>query len=107
MRQLALAAALALLALPAIAEEPSFTLLIRNHRFEPASLEVPAGQKIQLIIKNLDASAEEFDSKSLKREKIIAGGREAVVMIGPLTAGRYPFVGEYHEDTAKGEIVAK
>ena len=103
-----LAAVLALSAMPtARADEPSFTLIIQNHKFEPERTEVPAGQKFRLVVKNLDSTAEEFESRDLKREKMIAGGREAMVMLGPLDAGTYRFTGEYHEATAKGVLVAK
>ncbi len=105
---LAFAAILAVLAAtPAQATDPSFTIIIRDHRFEPARIEVPAGQKLLLVVRNMDASSEEFESKDLKREKVIAGGKEATIIVGPLAAGTYRFVGEYHEDTAKGELVAK
>lgn len=38
------------------------SLVIRNHRFEPAELKVPAGKKIKLLVLNQDASIEEFES---------------------------------------------
>lgn len=98
---------LASLPAPARAEDPSFTLVIRNHVFEPARIEVPANAKFRLLVKNMDSTAEEFESKDLKREKVIAGGAEAVILLGPLKPGTYRFVGEYHEATAKGVLVAK
>jgi hypothetical protein len=68
---------------------------------------VPAGKKVKLVVENRDASAEEFESHSLNREKVIPGKSSATLFIGPLKAGEYPFVGEFHEKTAKGVIVAK
>lgn len=85
----------------------TYTLVIKDHRFEPAELEVPAGQKIKLVVKNEDPTPEEFESHSLKREKIIPGKSQATLSIGPLKPGTYDFFGEFHEDTAKGQIVAK
>lgn len=85
----------------------TYTLVIREHRFEPAELEVPAGQKIKLVVKNEDPTPEEFESHSLKREKIIPGKSQVTVSIGPLDPGTYDFFGEFHEETAKGRIVAK
>jgi plastocyanin len=82
-------------------------LTIKNHRFEPAELEVPAGQSFTLNVSNQDASPEEFESDDLDIEKVIPGGRSAVIKVGPLDAGRYEFYGEYHEDSARGVIVAK
>ncbi len=97
-----------LLAAPArAADEDQFKLTIENHTFEPAELVVPAGRKIKLSVENRDPTPEEFESHSLNREKIIAGKSTATIFIGPLKPGSYAFVGEYHEKTAKGTIVAK
>ena len=91
----------------ALAQDASFTITIRDHRFEPSELQVPAGKKIRLLVKNLDPTPEEFESHDLKREKVIPGKSEATIIIGPLKPGTYKFVGEFHESTAKGSIVAK
>ncbi len=91
----------------AVAADAAYTLVIKDHRFEPSRLEVPAGKKLKLLVKNLDPTAEEFESHDPKREKIIAGNAQATIIIGPLQPGTYKFVGEYHESTAQGEIVAK
>jgi len=89
----------------AAGEGPALT--IRDHRFEPAEIAVPAGQKVKLLVTNQDATPEEFESRALDIEKIIPGGATATITIGPLEPGRYEFVGEFHEDSAKGAIVAK
>ena len=94
-------------AIPSHAQELSFTVTISDHRFQPSELSVPAGKKFRLIVKNLDATAEEFESHDLKREKVIPGRSEAILILGPLRPGSYKFVGEFHEKTAKGNIVAK
>jgi plastocyanin len=91
----------------AVAADDTFTVAIRDHRFEPSVVEVPAGKKLKLVVKNLDPTPEEFESHDLKREKIIAGKGQATINIGPLKPGTYKFVGEYHESTAQGQIVAK
>jgi len=82
-------------------------LVIENHKFSPDRLEVPAGKKVRITIDNRDATAEEFESDSLKVEKIIPGKSKGVVIVGPLKPGEYKFVGEFHEKTAHGVIVAK
>jgi plastocyanin len=79
--------------------------VIESHKFDPAEITVPAGKKIKLIVENRDATPEEFESHALNREKVIAGKSTATIFIGPLKPGRYPFVGEYNEATAKGTIV--
>ena len=89
------------------AEEPSFTLTIKDHHFMPSELTVPAEQKVRLVIKNLDRTPEEFESHDLNREKIVPGGGEITLYLGPLKAGTYTFFGEFHEDTAQGRMIVK
>jgi hypothetical protein len=87
------------------AEAVTLQLGIRNHRFEPAELRAPADTPIEIVVRNEDATAEEFESTSLKVEKVIAGGRQIIVRLRPLAAGRYPFGGEYNAATASGVLV--
>ena len=105
MKYLLLACLLA--SIPAMAAEPDYVLVIKNHRFEPTEITIPAGKKIKLKIENKDTTPEEFHSDDLKREKVILGNKSAVVLIGPLSPGRYKFMGEFHESTAQGVIVVE
>ena len=89
------------------AAEPEALLVIKNHRFEPAELKVPSGQRIKLVVHNQDSTPEEFESHSLNREKIVPGGTKATIYIGPLKPGRYTFFGEYNEATARGAVVVE
>jgi plastocyanin len=93
----------------ALAADEVITLTIENHSFSPKEVKVPAGKKIQLTVVNKDATPAEFESKSLRREKIIPGQSTAIVRIGPLKPGRYDFVEEFHEKEAgaQGTIVAE
>ena len=97
-----------LLSLPSLAaEDPSFPITIRDHRFEPAELQVPAGVKVKLVIRNADPTPEEFESRTLHREKVIPGGGETTVFVGPLSAGTYEFFGDFNPKTAQGRLIAK
>jgi plastocyanin len=91
----------------ASAAEPEITLVIRDHKFEPAELTVPAGQKVKLLIENKDSTIEEFESYELAREKIIPGNSSTSLYIGPLKAGRYPFFGEFNQSSAQGVVIAQ
>ncbi|HXO90553.1 MAG TPA: cupredoxin domain-containing protein [Stellaceae bacterium] len=91
----------------AAAQEASYTLVIKDHRFQPAEIEIPAGVKIALIVKNDDATPEEFESTELRREKVVPGGEQITVYIGPLKPGRYEFFGDFNPKTARGLIIAK
>jgi cupredoxin-like protein len=89
------------------AEPPEIRLVIREHRFVPAELKVPANTKIRLIVVNQDATPEEFESHELNREKVVTGGGTIPVYVGPLKPGRYPFFGDFHSDTAQGALLAQ
>jgi Cupredoxin-like domain len=89
------------------AQEASYTLVIKDHRFQPAEIEIPAGQKIALIVKNDDPTPEEFESTELRREKVVPGGGQVTIYIGPLKPGRYEFFGDFNPKTARGHIIAK
>jgi plastocyanin len=102
-----LSVTLFLLANTAFAADAEFTIVIREHKFEPAELTVPAGKKIKLLIENKDSTPEEFESYALAREKVITGNSATSLYIGPLKAGRYPFFGDYHQSTAKGVVIAQ
>lgn len=97
------------LALSAAAQaaDAEFRIDIRNHRFQPAELVVPAGQKVKLLVNNLDATPEEFESRELNREKVIPGGKSATIYVGPLDPGSYPFFGEFNPDSAQGRLIVK
>ena len=100
--------AFGVLCIGAHAEESFKTsIVLRNHRFEPAEIHVPAGRRILLHLKNQDPMSEEFDSTALKVEKVFAGNSEGDIRISPLDPGRYEFIGEYHSDTAKGVVIAE
>jgi plastocyanin len=107
MRNVLIASVIALLVSTGVARADEFALNIKDHRFTPAELQVPAGKEFTLTVTNEDATAEEFESEDFNAEKVIAGHQSVVIRMEPLDAGRYEFFGEYHEDTAKGALVAK
>ena len=89
------------------ADDPEFRLTIREHRFEPATIEIPASTRVKLLIENTDPTPEEFESYPLNREKVIPGKSKGVVYIGPLRPGTYPFFGDFNQKTAQGQIVVR
>jgi len=102
-----LALVLALSPLLAFAADTEIAITIKDHKFVPAEVRVPAGKKVKLIIENQDATAEEFESHELNREKIIAPRSKISVNIGPLKPGTYPFFGEFNPATARGVVIAE
>ncbi|KPK12054.1 MAG: hypothetical protein AMJ68_03735 [Acidithiobacillales bacterium SG8_45] len=101
------ALSLILLSPLAIAATPEYKLVISNHRFQPSEITIPANTRVKLEVVNEDKTPEEFESASLHREKIIGGLQTGIINIGPLSPGVYEFVGEFHEETAKGRIIVK
>lgn len=91
----------------ATARADDYSITIKDHRFRPVELKVPADKRIIITVINDDPTPEEFESKVLKVEKIIPGKSKATVRIGPLKPGRYPFFGEFHEATAQGAVIAE
>jgi hypothetical protein len=89
------------------AQEPTYTLVIKDHKFQPTEIEVPAGQKIALTIKNDDPTPEEFESTELRREKVVPGGEQITVYVGPLKPGKYEFFWDFNPKTARGHIIVK
>jgi plastocyanin len=97
-----------LLSRPGAAQAPAdIPLTIENHQFQPEEIRVKAGTSFVLIITNKDTTAEEFDSQDLRLEKVIPGGKSLRVRMPALKAGAYHFIGEFHEATAKGHIIAE
>ncbi len=107
MSKLILIIALLFSATLAAAPVAEYKLTIRDHRFVPAEITIPAKTKVKLIIVNEDASPEEFESHELNREKIVTGKGRITVFVGPLKPGRYPFFGEFNPKTAQGVLIVK
>ena len=89
------------------AADQEFYLKIKNHKFIPEILQVPAKKKFKLIVENLDDTVEEFESYDLKKEKIISAGKKITLIIAPLEKGEYGFVGEFHAESARGKLIAQ
>jgi hypothetical protein len=91
----------------ASADAPSgITLTLKNHRFTPATFSVPAGQRVRVTLINQDPATEEFDSHDLRLEEVVTPMGKISFDIGPLQAGQYSFMGEFHAETAQGKVTA-
>ncbi len=96
-------------ALPCVAAAavPEYTLVIRNHAYQPATLQVPANTKFKLLVRNEDATPSEFESNDFNREQIVLPGTTATVFVGPLDEGRYTFFDDFHRATGNGALIAR
>ena len=100
-------AALLISSAPAKADDAQiFTIVIKDHKFDPSEVHVPPGKPVILVVKNADDTVEEFVSSALKVQKIIPGGKQGTVKLRPLPVGSYAFSGKFHSDTANGSVIA-
>ena len=89
------------------ADPKEIPITIENNTFAPEEIKVKAGEPFVLVVTNKDKAPEEFESKDLRIEKVVPGGKTMKIRVRALKPGTYPFVGEYHEATAKGRIIAE
>ena len=101
------AALIAALLLSSTAQAADTLITIKDHHFSPENITIPAGQKVKLTIKNMDATMAEFESYELHREKVVTPNSEITVVVGPLDAGTYHYVDDFHRDTTKGTITVQ
>lgn len=104
-------AAAILLAAPS-AQTPAFaaddlTVTIKDHKFTPSEIRIPANKRLSIVVINEDPTPEEFESLPMKIEKVIPGNSKALVRFGPVAPGRYEFIGEFNQATAKGVMIAE
>ena len=99
--------AVAMVPLGAQAELPSYELSLRDGHFTPALLEVPAGQRFKIVLKNIGQGPAEFESTPLRVEKVLSPGVTTFVVIHPLRPGHYPFFDEINPQLPEGGILAK
>ena len=90
----------------ALADDPSFSILLKNNQFVPSEVQIPAGVKVKLIVRNENTTTSEFESTQFHREKVVPPGQEITVFVGPLDPGSYEFFDDFHPQT-RGHLVVK
>ncbi|MDI7776532.1 cupredoxin domain-containing protein [Asticcacaulis sp. EMRT-3] len=87
--------------------EDQYIITLKNHKFTPQVMTIPADTKVKVTIKNQDTTPAEFESNELNREKIVGGNSQITVFIGPLKTGLYGYFDDFHKATTTGKIEAK
>ncbi len=85
----------------------TYTVVAKEGRLLPDTLNVPAGARFKIVVRNAGHDAIEFESLQLRKEKVLAPGAESFVVIAPLKPGEYDFFDEFHPATGRGRIVVK
>jgi plastocyanin len=93
-------------AVPALADDPSFSIVLKNNQFVPSEVQIPAGVKVKLVVRNDNPTASEFESTQFHREKVVPPGQEISVFVGPLNPGSYEFFDDFHPET-RGHLIVK
>ncbi len=83
------------------ADLPTFKLEMNDGKLNPARIEVPAGQRIKIEVRNIGKGAAEFESVQLRKEKVLAPGADSFVVIAPLEPGEYKFFDDFHQSGAR------
>jgi len=91
---------------PALADDPSFSIVLKNNQFVPSEVHIPAGVKVKLVVRNDNTTPSEFESIQFHREKVVAPGQEISVFVGPLDPGSYEFFDDFHPET-RGHLIVK
>ena len=91
---------------PAFADAP-IEVHLKNHKFSPSVIKVKANKPSMIILYNDDDGADEFDSSSLKIERVVPGHAKANIRVRALAPGKYPFMGEFFSKTAQGVVIAE
>lgn len=95
-----------LLVAPAMADAPDVAITIKNHQFVPATVSIPSGTKVKIVVSNQDPTLSEFESVDFHREKVVEPGSRITLYVGPLDPGSYEFFDDFHPDT-RGHLVVK
>jgi hypothetical protein len=82
------------------------SVTVKNHRFQPSQLTAPANVPITIRVRNQDSTRMEFESVSLRVERVIAGNSEGVIQIRPLAPGRYDFFDDFNQE-AEGVLLVR
>ena len=91
---------------PALADDPTFSIVLKNNQFVPSEVQIPAGVKVKLVVRNENSTVSEFESTQFHREKVVSPGQEITVFVGPLDPGSYEFFDDFHPET-RGHLVVK
>ena len=110
MKKLALAALCAIAILqvsPSQAQQATeVQLTYTKGQFQPSQVRAPADKPVTFRVKNLDAKAMEFESTSLRVEKVVAANSEGVINVRALKPGRYEFYDDFNEK-ARGALIVQ
>ncbi len=88
-------------------ELPSFHIVVKDGRFAPDRVEVPAGRRVKLTLQNDGPGSLEFENDEMHIEKVLSAGARSFVILPPLKPGEYDFVDEFNPITGELKVIVK
>lgn len=88
-------------------DEPTFRIEFNDGKVSPQRIEVPALTRFKLELHNLGREPAEFESKELRKEKVLAPGSSSTLVIRTLDPGEYPFFDDFHLDAPPAVLIAR
>lgn len=88
-------------------ETAAFEIVARDGRLFPERLDVPAGVRLRLTLRNEERAPVEFENLELRVEKVLAPDAAATIHVQPLKPGSYTLIDDFHADTGKMLLIAK
>jgi hypothetical protein len=89
------------------ADEATFRIEFNDGQVTPQRLEVPANRRLILELSNKGQTPAEFESRELRKEKVLAPGADTSLVIRGLDPGEYDFFDDFHPDAKPAVLVAK
>lgn len=88
-------------------ELPTFAVVVKDGRFTPDRLEVPAGRRLKLTLQNDGPGPLEFENDDMHVEKVLSAGARSFVVLPPLKPGEYSFIDEFNPITGELTVIAR
>jgi hypothetical protein len=95
----------AVLAVPAYADTPTFTIEFHDGKITPQRTEVPANQQFKIEFHNTGATAAEFESHKLHKEHVLAPKSRSVLVFQPLKPGEYTYFDDFHPSSGPKPVL--
>lgn len=89
------------------AEDPVFRIEFNDGKVTPQRLEVPANTRFKLELHNIGKTPAEFESRELRKEKVLGPGASSFIVIRRLDPGEYDFFDDFHLDAPPAVLIAK
>lgn len=86
---------------------PTHEIVVRDGRFMPPRIEVPAGQRIKLVIANQGTGPLEFENIDMRIEKVVSAGARSFVVLPKLRPGEYTFIDEFNPSSGRLVVIAQ